>query len=92
MKLRLETSRLLLYRAAWMVDQGTPAVLESALTKLSLSENFLESSLDTIRIHGGNGYLGGIGTERNLRDSVGGIIYGGTSDIQRVTIAKMLGL
>ena len=92
MKLRLETSRLLLYKSAWLVDQGQPAVLDSALSKLSLSENFVQSSLDAIRIHGGNGYLGDMGVERNLRDSVGGILYGGTSDIQRVTIAKMLGL
>jgi alkylation response protein AidB-like acyl-CoA dehydrogenase len=92
MKLRLETSRLLLYKSAWLVDQGQPAVLDSALSKLSLSENFVESSLDAIRVHGGKGYLADFGVERSLRDSVGGILYGGTSDIQRVTIAKMLGL
>ena len=92
MKLRLETSRLLLYKSAWLVDRGQPAVIDSALSKLSLSENFVQSSLDAIRIHGGNGYLADMGVERNLRDSVGGILYGGTSDIQRVTIAKMLGL
>jgi len=92
MKLRLETSRHLLYSAAWRVDQDKPAVLESALSKLSLSENFVQSSLDAIRIHGGNGYLGDMEVERNLRDAIGGIIYGGTSEIQRVTIAKMLGL
>lgn len=92
MKLRLESSRLLLYKAAWTMDQGNSAVLDSALSKLALSESFVETSLDAIRIHGGNGYLGDIGIERNLRDSIGGIIYGGTSDIQRNTIAKMLGL
>ncbi len=92
MKIRLETSRLLLYQAAWLVDQGKPSVLESSMAKLSLSEHFMESSLDAIRIHGGAGYLVENGVERNLRDSIGGILYAGTSDIQRVTIAKMLGL
>ncbi len=92
MKCRLESSRWLLYKSAWMVDQGQPAMLDSAISKLALSEGLLESSLDAIRIQGGKGYLTDEGIERNLRDSVGGILYAGTSDIQRVTIARLLGL
>ena len=92
MKLRLEASRLLLYKAAWAVDQGQPATMDAAISKLSLSESFLASSLDAVRIHGGKGYCVDEGIERSVRDSIGGVIYGGTSDIQRLTIAKLLGL
>lgn len=92
MKLRLETSRLLLYKVAWLKSQGTPAVLETAMLKLHLSESFTESSIDAIRNQGGMGYLTENETERNLRDALGGLIYAGTSDIQRNIISKMLGL
>ena len=92
MKLRLETSRLLLYNVAWIKDQGKPAMLESALLKLQLSESYVASSLDTIRNHGGYGYLSENEVERDLRDAIGGVIYAGTSDIQKNIIAKLLGL
>ncbi|MFS4467932.1 acyl-CoA dehydrogenase family protein [Maribacter sp. 2210JD10-5] len=92
MKLRLETSRLLLYKVAWLKNQGKSAMLEAALLKLQLSEDFVSSSMDTIRLHGGAGYLSQNEIERDLRDAIGGIIYAGTSDIQRNIIAKLLGL
>ena len=92
MKLRLETARLLLYKVAWLKAHNQPAGMESALVKLHLSECFLESSLDAIRNFGGNGYLTETGIERNLRDSIGPVIYAGTSDLQRLMIARMLGL
>jgi len=92
MKLRLETSRLLLYKVAWLNSVGQSSMMESALLKLHLSENFVESSLDAIRNHGGHGYLSENEMERNLRDAVGGVIYAGTSDIQRNIISKLLGI
>lgn len=92
MKLRLEASRLLLYKVAWLKSQGKPAMLDAALLKLHLSESFLESSLDSVRIHGGIGYVAASGVERDLRDAVGGVIYAGTSDIQRSIVARLLGL
>ncbi|MEL6137148.1 MAG: acyl-CoA dehydrogenase family protein [Cyanobacteria bacterium J06628_6] len=92
MKLRLETARLLLYKVAWLKEKGKPAMLEAALLKLYLSECFVASGLDTVRIHGGNGYLTEMGVERDLRDAIGGVIYAGTSDIQRNIIARSLGL
>ncbi len=92
MRLRLETSRLLLYKLAWLKKQGKSAMLEAAMLKLHLSEAFVSSSMDAIRIHGGNGYLTEHGIERDLRDAVGGVIYAGTSDIQRNIIAKFMGL
>jgi len=92
MRLSLETARLLLYKVIWMIEQGEDVTMEAALLKLHLSESFVETSLDSIRIHGGRGYLAETGVERDLRDAVGGLIYAGTSDIQRVIVSRMLGL
>jgi alkylation response protein AidB-like acyl-CoA dehydrogenase len=92
MKLRLETARLLLYKAAWLKSQGKSAMLEAAMLKLHLSESFVDSSLDAIRTHGGIGYLSENEVERDLRDAVGGLLYAGTSDIQRNIIARLIGL
>ena len=92
MKLRLETSRLLLYKVAWLKSKGKPAMMEAALLKLQLSECFILSSIDAIRNHGGNGYLTHNEVERDLRDAIGGIIYAGTSDIQKNIIINLLGL
>jgi alkylation response protein AidB-like acyl-CoA dehydrogenase len=91
MKLRLETSRLLLYKLAWMKDNGDAATMDAALAKLHIAESFVENSLDALRIHGARGYLSEAGIERNLRDALGGVIYSGTSDIQRNIVAKLLG-
>ena len=92
MKLRLETSKLLLYKVAWLKSQGKPAMLEGAMLKLQISENFVNSSIDAIRNHGGYGYLVENEVERDLRDAVGGVIYAGTSDIQRNIISQIIGL
>lgn len=92
MKLRLETARLLLYKVAWLKENGHSSVMEAAMLKLHLSESFVSSSLDAIRNYGGDGYLTEVEIERNLRDAIGGILYAGTSDIQRNIIATMLGL
>ena len=92
MKVRLETARLLLYNVAWTKQQGKSAILEAALAKLYLSECFVDSSLDAIRIRGGYGYMTEFEVERDLRDAIGGTIYSGTSDIQRTIIARLIGL
>ncbi len=92
MKVRLETARLILYQVAWLKRQGKPAVMEAALAKLYLSEAYVQSSMDAIRIHGGYGYMTEFQVERELRDAVGGTLYSGTSDIQRNIIARLLGL
>jgi len=92
MAVRLETARLVLYKVAWLKTIGKPAALEAAIAKLYLSECFVQSSQDAIRVHGGYGYTTDFEVERDLRDSVGGTIYSGTSDIQRVIIAGLLGM
>jgi len=92
MKVRLETSRLLAYKVAWLIANDLPATSESAMLKLYFSENFLESGIDAMRIFGGHGYLTDTGAERDVRDALGGVLYAGTSDIQRNIIAGMLGV
>jgi alkylation response protein AidB-like acyl-CoA dehydrogenase len=92
MKVRLETARLLTYKVAWLKSLGKSVMLDAAIAKLYLSESFVESSLDAIRMHGGYGYMTEFEVERDLRDAIGGTLYGGTSDIQRNIIARFLGL
>jgi alkylation response protein AidB-like acyl-CoA dehydrogenase len=92
MKLRLETSRALLYRAAWAHGTGEPSALDGALAKLHISEAAVQSSLDAIQIHGGYGYMREYEMERHLRDNLSARLYSGTSEIQRLIIARHLGL
>jgi hypothetical protein len=92
MKLRLENARLLLYRLGWLLDQGRPAALDSALVKLCLGESFVSSSLDALQIHGGYGYMAEYGLEADVRDALASRIYSGTSDIQRNLAARHMGL
>lgn len=92
MKVRLETARLLLYKVAWLKSRGKSANMEAAMAKLYLSEAFVQTSMDALRIHGGYGYMTEFEVERELRDAIGGTIYSGTSDIQRNIISRLLGL
>ncbi len=92
MKVRLETARLLLYKVAWLKKEGKTAITEAAMAKLYISECFVQNSIDAIRTHGGYGYMTEFEVERDLRDSIGGLLYSGTSDIQRTIIARMMGL
>lgn len=92
MKIRIETARWLVYKVAWLKQQGKSAVLDAAIAKVYLSENLVQSCLDAIQIHGASGYMTELEIERDLRDSIGGTIYSGTSEIQRNIIAAWLGL
>jgi len=92
MYLRLEAARLLIYRAAWLGQEGRTPLAEAAAAKLFTSEAWVHSSLDAIQVHGAYGYMKEGGIERDLRDAVAGTIYSGTSEIQRVILSRMLGL
>jgi hypothetical protein len=92
MKIRLETARLLLYKVGWMKKAHGAAPMEAALAKLYISESWVKSCLDAVQIHGGYGYTTEYGLERDLRNSIGGTLYSGTSEIQRNIIARHLGL
>jgi alkylation response protein AidB-like acyl-CoA dehydrogenase len=92
MKLRLEIARLLVYKAAWLKQENKPMMMEAALANIYLGDAFVASSLDSVYVFGGRGYLTEYEVERDLRDAVGGPIYGGTADIQRNIVAGLLGL
>lgn len=92
MRVRLDASRLLLYQLAWLKDQGKRTGLESAIVKLFLSEAFVESSYAAFQTFGAQAYISPNAQERNLRDSLASRIYSGTSDIQRMIIARTMGL
>jgi alkylation response protein AidB-like acyl-CoA dehydrogenase len=92
MKVRLETARLLLYRAAWAHSRGDSNALEGAIAKLYISEASVQSALDAIQLHGGYGYMKEFDSERELRDAIGGRLYSGTPEILKLIIARNLGL
>ena len=75
MKLRLETCRPLVYKIGWLKAQGKDATLEAAMAKLHVSECFVQNSLDAVQLFGASGYATETGIERDLRDSVGSLIY-----------------
>jgi alkylation response protein AidB-like acyl-CoA dehydrogenase len=92
MKLRLETSRALLYQAGWLKSRGRSIFLEAALAKLHISESWVASAQDAVQIHGGYGYMAEFEVERELRDAIASRLYSGTSEIQRMIIAPLLGV
>jgi hypothetical protein len=92
MKLRHETSRLLLYHVAWLLDQGEPATLDSALAKIHLSNGYVQTTIDALRVHGGYGYMSEYELEREVRDSIGSYLYSGTTLIQYTIAAESMGL
>ncbi len=92
MKLRLETARLIVHKLGWHFARNDDVTLASALAKLHVSECYVQNSLDAIQIFGASGFVTETGIERELRDSVGSLIYSGTNDIQKNIIARELGL
>jgi len=91
-KLRLETSRWLIYYAAWMKAAGHRIPLEASMAKLHTSEAWIQSCLDALQVYGGVGYLTERGIEQQLRDAIPSTLYSGTSEVQRGIIANWLGL
>ena len=92
MKVRLDTCRPLVYRIGWLKERKRPAVLESSIAKLYVSESLVKSCQDAMQIYGGYGYMVEQGIERDLRDALGSTLYSGTSEIQRNLIASSLGI
>jgi hypothetical protein len=74
------------------MDNGHGTDLEAAVAKTFVSEAGVRVHTDAVQVHGGYGYMTELGLERALRDSLGGTIYSGTSEIQRRIIAGALGL
>ncbi|HET9235060.1 MAG TPA: acyl-CoA dehydrogenase family protein, partial [Candidatus Eisenbacteria bacterium] len=92
MEVRLESARLVLYKAAWFKAQGKHALAAASMAKLHASEVCVHNCLDAIQIHGGYGYMTEFNVERELRDALAGTLYSGTSEIQKLIIAGLRGL
>ncbi|SFR40122.1 acyl-CoA dehydrogenase family protein [Litoreibacter janthinus] len=92
MHIRLENARNWLGRAVNAMEGGGQASLEIASAKLAISEAHVANSMDAVTLHGGAGYMLETGIESHLRNAIGGLIYSGSSDIQKNRISAMLGL
>jgi butyryl-CoA dehydrogenase len=88
MATRIDAARLLVYRAAWLKDQGRPFTTEAAMAKLFASEVARDVTNDAVQVHGGYGYIAEYKVERYLRDAKLTEIGEGTSEIQRLVIAR----
>ena len=90
MKCLLDTSRLLVYRVAWMKDQNIPAMMEACVCKLFVTESAFKVANEAVQIFGGYGYIREYPVERTLRDAKLGTIGAGTSEIQKMIISRLL--
>ena len=90
MATRIEASRLLTYKAALMKDRGEKYAKHSSMAKLYASETAMWVATKGIQVHGGNGYTTDYPVERHFRDAKITEIYEGTSEIQRIVIARQV--
>ncbi|MBB6446267.1 acyl-CoA dehydrogenase family protein [Bacillus benzoevorans] len=88
MAMEIEASRLLVQKAVWYVQQGTPNTKISSFAKCFASDTALKVAADAVQIHGGYGYIREYAVEKYFRDAKIMQIYEGTNQIQRVVIAK----
>ncbi len=88
MAMEIEAARMLVYRAAWLKDQGKDYATAAAMAKLFASEVAMKSTVEAIQVHGGYGYVKEYHVERLMRDAKITQIYEGTSEIQRLVIAR----
>jgi alkylation response protein AidB-like acyl-CoA dehydrogenase len=86
----VEAARLLVYRAAWVKDQGLPATKATSIAKLFATEAAMNAASQAVLLHGNRGYSNEYPVERYYRDIKGLQIYEGTSHIQRLIIAREL--
>ncbi len=91
MATNIELARLMYLKAAWLRDNDMPYTKEAAMAKLFASEMATRSALDAIQIHGGYGYMKEFPVERYLRDAKLLEIGEGTSEVNRLVIARQLG-
>jgi alkylation response protein AidB-like acyl-CoA dehydrogenase len=91
MAMKIELARNMVYKAAWLKDQGRPFKKEAAMCKLYASEICMEVTNQAVQIHGGYGYMKEYHVERFMRDAKLLEIGEGTSEIQRIVISRELG-
>jgi acyl-CoA dehydrogenase len=91
MSARTEAARLIVYRSAWLLDRGQPAIRESSTAKLIAGEALWQTVDDAVQIFGGNGYIRGeYMIERIWRDARVVRVYDGSSEVQQIVIAGRL--
>jgi alkylation response protein AidB-like acyl-CoA dehydrogenase len=83
-----EASRALVWRAGWLKDTGQPNTKETSIAKLYSTEAAVRSANTAIQVHGGSGYVDDYPVERYLRDARVTTLYEGTSQIQKLIIAR----
>jgi alkylation response protein AidB-like acyl-CoA dehydrogenase len=88
MATQIEAARLLVYKAAWLKDEGKDYAQASAMAKLYASEVAMSVTIEAVQVHGGYGYVKEYHVERLMRDAKITQIYEGTSEIQRIVIAR----
>lgn len=90
MATQIETARLLIFKAAWLKDQGKDYTQASAMAKLYASEVAMNVTIEAVQVHGGYGYVKEYHVERMMRDAKITQIYEGTSEIQRIVISRKI--
>lgn len=90
MATKIECGRMLLYRTAWMKDNGMDINRSAAMSKLFCSEAAMDIATEAVQVHGGYGFVKEYHVERLMRDAKITQIYEGTSEIQRLVIARSL--
>jgi alkylation response protein AidB-like acyl-CoA dehydrogenase len=88
MATQIEAARLLVYKAAWLKDEGKDYAHASAMAKLYASEVAMNVTVEAVQVHGGYGYVKEYHVERLMRDAKITQIYEGTSEIQRIVISR----
>jgi alkylation response protein AidB-like acyl-CoA dehydrogenase len=90
MATEIEAAKMMVYRAAWLKDQGLDYTSASAMAKLYASEVAMKHSVEAVQIHGGYGFVKEYHVERLMRDAKITQIYEGTSEIQKIVISRNL--
>ncbi|MBT2677467.1 acyl-CoA dehydrogenase family protein [Bacillus sp. ISL-35] len=91
MAMKIELARNMVYKAAWLKDEGRPFSKEASMCKLYASEIAMEVADQAVQIHGGYGYMREYEVERYMRDAKLLEIGEGTSEVQRMVIARLIG-
>lgn len=90
MHTQIQAARHLVYKSAWDKDQGNDFDLSGAMAKLYASQVAMETSVEAVQIHGGNGFVKDYHVERFMRDAKITQIYEGTSEIQKIVISRSI--
>ena len=88
MATQIEAARLLVYKAAWLKDQGLPYTQAGSMAKLFASKVAMDVTIEAVQVHGGYGFVKEYHVERLMRDAKITQIYEGTSEIQKMVISR----